>query len=94
MLFWIMFASKKCLLITIIVLDNVLSFVWSKENRGMIMPEKSSIGFSGLGKLTFLVEISKFLKISKISRKKIEGCALAIRVIRAGTRLTVHRSLP
>ena len=57
------------------------------------MPGKSSIGFSGFEKLTFLVEISKFSKISEIP-KKIQGSAPALRVIRAGTRLTVHRSLP
>ena len=59
----------------------------------MTMLEKSFIGFSGFEKLTFLVEISKFPEISKIS-KKIEGGAPALQVIRAGTRLTVHRSLP
>ena len=34
-----------------------------------------------------------FEKSGKFS-KMIEGCAPALRVIRAGTRLTVHRSLP
>ena len=57
------------------------------------MPGKSSIGFSGLEKSTFLVEISIFSKISKIS-KILKRDAPALRVIRAGTRLTVHRSLP
>ena len=57
------------------------------------MPEKSSIGFSGFEKLTFFVEISKFSEISK-NLKIFEGGAPALRVIRAGTRLTVHRSLP
>ena len=57
------------------------------------MPGKSSIGFSGFEKLTFLVEILKFSKISEISNVFEEG-APALRVIRAGTRLTVHRSLP
>ena len=57
------------------------------------MPGKSSIGFSGFEKLTFLVEISKFSKILEISRF-FEEHAPALRVIRAGTRLTVHRSLP
>ena len=57
------------------------------------MPEKSSIGFSGFEKLIFLVEISNFSAISEIS-KIFEGGAPALRVIRAGTRLTVHRSLP
>ena len=56
------------------------------------MPEKSSIGFSGFEKLTFLVEILFFSKISKISKKN-EGGDPALRVIRAGIRLTVHRSL-
>ena len=58
------------------------------------MPGKSSIGFSGFEKLTFLVEISKISKILEKNDKTIEGGAPALRVIRAGTRLTVHRSLP
>ena len=57
------------------------------------MQEKSSIGFSGFEKLAFLVEVSKFSEMSKISENS-EGGAPALRVIRAGTRLTVHRSLP
>ena len=56
------------------------------------MPGKSSIGFSGFEKLTFLIEILKIFEISKIS-KNFERGAPALRVIRAGTRLTVHRSL-
>ena len=56
------------------------------------MPGKSSIEFSGFEKLTFFVEISKFSEISK-NLKIFEGGAPALRVIRAGTRLTVHRSL-
>ena len=44
-------------------------------------------------KLIFSVEISKISKnLEKI--KSFEGGAPALRVIRAGTRLTVHRSLP
>ena len=56
------------------------------------MSGKSSIGFSGFEKLTFLVEISKFSEISRIC-ENFERGAPALRVIRAGTRLTVHRSL-
>ena len=59
----------------------------------MTMRGKSSIGFSGFEKLTFLVKISKFSKISKVP-KNVEGGAPALRFIRAGTWLTVHRSLP
>ena len=60
----------------------------------MIMLGESSIGFSGFEKLTFLVEISKISKILEKNDNFIEGGAPALRVIRAGTRLTVHRSLP
>ena len=54
------------------------------------MSWKSSIGFSGFEKLTFLVEISQNFNFFE----KIEGGVPALRVIRAGTWLTVHRSLP
>ena len=40
------------------------------------MPGKSSIGFSGSEKLTFLVEISRFPKISKISKKSRDALLL------------------
>ena len=56
------------------------------------MRGKSSIGFSGFEKFRFLMKILKIRKISKIWKNE-EG-APALRVIRAGTRLTVHRSLP
>ena len=58
------------------------------------MSEKSSIGFSGFEKMTFLVEILKISEMLEKNYKSIEGGAPALRVIRAGTRLTVHRSLP
>ena len=41
----------------------------------MIMPEKSSIGFSGFEKLTFLVEI---LKISKFLEKNTNSLREAL----------------
>ena len=53
------------------------------------MPGKSSIGFNGFEKLTFLFEnFENFEKIRK-RYKSIEGGAAALRFIRAGTRLTV-----
>ena len=76
-----------------ICLRSCIEALDGANKREMIMPEKSSIGFSGFEKLIFLVKISKFYKIPKIS-KIFEGGAPALRVIRAGTRLTVHRSLP
>ena len=57
------------------------------------MPWKSSIGSKLFPKVQNLVEISKISKNLKIS-KILSGEAPALRVIRAGTRLTVHRSLP
>ena len=59
----------------------------------MIMQGKSSIGFSGLEKFDFLVKISKISKNLK-NLKNSSREAPALRVMRAGTRLTVHRSLP
>ena len=54
------------------------------------MPRKSSIGV----KVDILVEISKILKNLEILKNSFEGGASALRVIRVGTWLTVHRSLP
>ena len=52
------------------------------------------MGSGGFEKLKFRLEISKFLKISKNGKKiKKEGVP-APRIIRAGNRSTVHRSLP
>ena len=45
-------------------------------------------------KLEMLVEILNILKNLEILENSFEGGAPALRVIRAGTRLTVHRSLP
>ena len=56
------------------------------------MQRKSSIGAKLFPKVEILVEISKISKNLEIL-KEIKGCAPALRVIRAGTRLTVHRSL-
>ena len=74
-----------------IVLDDVLK-IWIeliKWRNGNAM--KKFYRLRTFQKLIFLVEISK---ISKIFEKIIEGSAPALRVIPAGTRLTVHRSLP
>ena len=90
-LFWIMFSSKKCLLITIIVLDNLLKLWIELTNwRNNNATQK----FYLFGKVRLLVEISKISKNLEIIKNFVEGCAPALRVIRAGTRLTVHRSLP
>ena len=59
----------------------------------MIMPWKISIGSGGFRKLSFLIEISKVLNILE-KMKNVEEGAPALRVIRAGTRLMVHRALP
>ena len=45
-------------------------------------------------KLRYLVEISKISNFFEKNVNSIEGGAPALRVIRAGTRLTVHCSLP
>ena len=86
-----MFASKKCWGISIIILDNVLR-LWieliklrndnatGKFYRFRVV-SKSSI---------FSRNFEKYGKFVKL----FEGGAPALRVIRAGTRLTVHRSLP
>ena len=57
------------------------------------MPWKRSIDSRGLEKLSFLVEISKIQKNRK-NDKFVEEGAPALRIIRAGTRLTVYRALP
>ena len=54
---------------------------------------KNSIWCKRFQKFEILSKFRKFQKISKFW-KNVEGCAPALRVIRAGTRLTVHRSLP
>ena len=57
------------------------------------MSRKSSIDSGGSKKLSFLVEISRKMKNLK-KYEIVEKGAPALRVIQAGTRLTVHRSLP
>ena len=57
------------------------------------MLRKSSIGSELFRKCSIFVEIPKIPKTHENS-KIMEGGAPALRVIRAGTRLTVHRSLP
>ena len=93
MLFQIMFVSNKCLGITIIVLDNILK-LWIEliKSRNGNATEKF-YGLWTFQKLIFLVKISEVSKFFE-NNNFIEGGALALRVIRAGTRLTVHRSLP
>ena len=59
----------------------------------MIMSRKSSMASSDSQKLFFFVKILKIKKCRKNDTSAEEG-ALALRVIRAGTRLTVHRALP
>ena len=58
------------------------------------MLRKSSIGSELFGKVQLLAEISKIYKNLEILRNFVEGGTPALRSIRAGTRLTVHRSLP
>ena len=88
-----MFVSKKCLLITIIVLDNILKFwielIKSRNDNAM----EKFYRLRTFQKLIFYVEISTISNKSK-NNNFIEGSAAALRVIRAGTRLMVHCSLP
>ena len=58
------------------------------------MLRKSSIWCKLFSKGHILVKNSIFLKNHEKKKKSIEGGVPALRVIRAGTRLTVHRSLP
>ena len=73
MLFQIMFASKKCLLITIIVLDNVLK-LWIEliKQRNDNAREKFYLmqAFSKVRNLVEISKISKNLEISKILSKR------------------------
>ena len=75
-----------------IVLDNVLK-LWIEliKWRNYNAMEK----FYSLRTFQKLIFLSKFRKFQKIEENvnSLEG-APALRVIRAGTRLTVHRSLP
>ena len=57
------------------------------------MPRKISIGSKFLKVVIFCENFGNFEKIGK-SENFNEGGFPALRVIRAGTRLTVHRSLP
>ena len=77
-----------------IVLDNVLKrwielIKWRNDNAG----EKFYL-MRTFSKVRNLAKILKNLKNLEISENFVEGGAPALRVIRAGTRLTVHRSLP
>ena len=78
-----MIVSDKVLEIWIELIKMTNENVMEKLYRGRVVP-KSSI---------FLSKFRKFRKFSK-NDNSIEGGAPAPRVIRAGTRLTVHRSLP
>ena len=91
--FEVIFWSTSAPLSDMIVLDNVLK-IWIElmKLRNYDAMEKFYWG-QVFSKVEISVEISKFSKISKNS-KSFEGEAPALRVIRAGTRLTVHRSLP
>ena len=88
-----MFVSNMCWGITIIILDNVLKLwielVKSRNDNGT----EKFYRLWTFQKLIFLIEISKILKFLENSNF-FEGGAPALRVIRAGTWLTVHRSLP
>ena len=88
-----MFVSKKCLGITIIVLDNILKIcIELIRSRNDNVMEKFYRLWT-FENLIFLIEISKISKIFEKMKIPLRG-APALRVIRAGTRLTVHRSLP
>ena len=77
-----------------IVLGNVLK-IWIElmKSRNDNAMEKF-YRLRTFQKLVFLVEISKISKKIRKNDNSLEGTAPALRVIRAGTRLTVHRSLP
>ena len=70
-----MFASKKCLLITIIFLDNVLK-LWIKliKSRNDNAMEKF-YRFSTFQKLIFLVEISKISEIFGKMKMPTRSCS-------------------
>ena len=76
-----------------IVLDNVLKICLEliKPSNDNAMEKFYSLRM--FQKLIILVEISKISK-NPLFLKNVSREAPALRVIRAGTRLTVHRSLP
>ena len=83
-------ASWKCLGITMIVLKNILKFteiLLKYWNDFEISEFYRSQTFRKKLKIIRFLKIRNFLKI-------IAGAAPALRVSRAVTRLTVHRSLP
>ena len=88
-----MLASNMCLGITIIVLDNVFK-IWIElitlQNHNDM---ENSIGLSGFQKLKFSAKFQNIRNTLKNNEFAAEGVP-APRDIRAGTRLTVHRSLP
>ena len=75
-----------------IVLDNALKICIELIKLSNDNATKKFYSLWMFRKVEILVEISIFLKKSKFE-KKIEKGAPALRVIRAGIRLTVHRSL-
>ena len=93
-LFGIKMSSTRGLGSPIIVLDNILK-LWIEliKSRNDNAMEKFYRLWT-FQKLIFLAEIWKKFENFHKNYKSIEGGARALRVIRAGTRLTVHRSLP
>ena len=89
-----MFASNKCLVITIIILDNVLKLWLELIKHENDNATENFYRVQVFQKLSFLVEFSKISKnLGKFENSHERGVS-ALRVIRAGTRLTVRRSLP
>ena len=94
MLFGKIISSTSARLIDMSVVDVVLKIrIELIKSRNDDATEKFNRLWT-FEKLIFLVEISKIWKIFEKTYNFIEGSAPALRVIRAGTRLTVHRSLP
>ena len=75
-----------------IVLDNVLKLWMELIKQRNDNATKKFYRFRVVWKVQLFIEISKISKNLEISRISSTG-APALRVIRAGTRLTVHRSL-
>ena len=94
MLFWNMFASMHCLLITIISLSYVLKLWIELIKQRNHNSTNKFYWVEVFQNLEILVEISKNSKILKFQKILSREGAPALRVIRAGTWLTVHRSLP
>ena len=89
-----MFASHKCRGISIIILDDVLK-LWIELIKSR---NDNTTGkfyrFRVVWKNTIFGRNFEIFEKSRNFEKIAEGGAPALRVIRAGTRLTVHRSLP